>query len=135
MAQYRDKWFKANPSITGMYQCRKCGGWFKKSEIDIDHIIPQNKGGTNDLWNLQPMCKHCNRSKSDDTIETAPDLAKNVVINLVQGNQIDNVTGAIGSLVAKTAMNSLGEALGIKKKRNHSNSSYRKGGSSKKTFW
>mgnify|MGYP001850859460 CR=1 FL=1 len=69
-----------------MYQCRKCGGWFKKSEIDIDHIIPQNKGGTNDLWNLQPMCKHCNRSKSDDTIETAPDLAKNVVINLVQGN-------------------------------------------------
>lgn len=135
MAQYRDKWFRENPSITGMYQCRKCGGWFKKSEIDIDHIIPQNKGGTNDLWNLQPMCKHCNRSKSDDTIETAPDLAKNVVINLVQGNQIDNVTGAIGSVVAKTAMNSLGEALGIKKKRNHSNSSYRKGGSSKKTFW
>lgn len=135
MAQYRDKWFRANPSITGMQQCRNCGGWFKKSEIDIDHIIPRNKGGTDDLWNLQPMCKHCNRSKSDDTIETAPDLAKSVVINLVQGNSIDNVTGAIGSVVAKTAMNSLGEALGIKKKRNHSNSSYRKGGSSKKTFW
>lgn len=135
MAQYRDKWFRANPSIAGMYQCRNCGGWFKKSEIDIDHIIPRNKGGTDDLWNLQPMCKHCNRSKSDDTIETAPDLAKSVVINLVQGNSIDNVTGAIGSVVAKTAMNSLGEALGIKKKRNHSNSSYRKGGSSKKTFW
>lgn len=134
MAQYRDKWFAANPSITGLYRCRNCGKLFKKQDIDIDHIIPRNKGGTDDLWNLQPMCKHCNRSKSDDTIETAPDLAKNVVINLVQGNQINNVSGAIGSVITKTAMNSLGEALGFKKKRNHTNSSYRKGGSSKKTF-
>lgn len=127
MAQYREKWFKANPSINGKYQCRCCGKWFSKKDIDIDHIIPQNKGGTDDLWNLQPMCKHCNRSKSDDTIGTVPDLAQNILVNVVQGRQIDNVGGAIGSVLAKNAYNSLGVALGIKKKRSHQNSQYRNG--------
>lgn len=116
-----------------MYRCHNCGGYFKKSEIDIDHIIPRNKGGTDDLWNLQPMCKHCNRSKSDDTIGTVPDLAQSVVKNLVQGQSIDNVSAAISSVIATNAKNSLGEALGFKKKRTHKNGSYHKGNSSKKS--
>lgn len=135
MAQYRDKWFKANPSPTGKYRCSCCGGWFSKKDIDIDHIIPQNKGGTDELWNLQPMCKHCNRSKSDDTIGTVPDLAQNILVNLANGRSIDNVGEAIGSVITKNACNSIGAALGIKKKRSHQNSQYRKGytqGKSKK---
>lgn len=130
MAQYREKWFKANPSFNGKYQCRNCGQWFQKKDIDIDHIIPQNKGGTDDLWNLQPMCKHCNRSKSDDTIGTIPDLAQNMLINVASGKPIDNIGGAIGSVIAKNAYNEIGIALGIKKRRNHQNSTYRNGGSS-----
>ena len=34
-----------------------------KRDIDIDHIIPQKYGGSDELYNLQCMCKHCNRSK------------------------------------------------------------------------
>ena len=110
-----------------MYQCHNCHQWFRKQDIDIDHIIPQNKGGTDELWNLQPMCKHCNRSKSDDTISTVPDLAQSVIVNMARGNQIDNVTKTIGNVLATNAYNEIGVALGLKKKRNHTNSSYRTG--------
>jgi hypothetical protein len=30
-----------------------------------DHIRPKNRGGTNNLYNLQPMCVKCNNKKSD----------------------------------------------------------------------
>lgn len=76
MGNYREKWFANNKSDHGWYTCARCKGKFRKADIDIDHIIPQNRGGTDDLWNLQCMCKHCNRSKQDDIKDTLPDLAK-----------------------------------------------------------
>ena len=33
---------------------------------DIDHIIPLNQGGSNDLSNLQLSCVKCNRQKADN---------------------------------------------------------------------
>lgn len=30
-----------------------------------DHILPKSRGGTNDKFNLQTMCTHCNNDKSD----------------------------------------------------------------------
>ncbi len=39
-------------------RCENC-----KSEmaLEIDHIIPYAKGGTNDLWNLRLLCRNCNQ--------------------------------------------------------------------------
>lgn len=71
MASYRSEWFKNNKGVhrpfrKGLYyKCSACKKWFLKEQIDIDHRIPKNKGGTDDLWNLQPMCEHCNRSKQN----------------------------------------------------------------------
>ena len=42
--------------------------------MDVDHIIPQNYGGSDALYNLQGLCKHCNRSKQDSLKDTVPDL-------------------------------------------------------------
>lgn len=40
--------------------CLKCGS---KDDIQLDHIVPINEGGKNELSNLQPLCKSCNVSK------------------------------------------------------------------------
>jgi len=44
------------------YKCQICG---TKENITIDHIIPLSKGGTNEINNLQPLCKSCNSRKSN----------------------------------------------------------------------
>ncbi len=44
------------------YQCRKCSG---QEDLSIDHIVPLSKGGSDDLDNLQILCKSCNSSKGD----------------------------------------------------------------------
>ncbi|MCI6190043.1 MAG: HNH endonuclease [Clostridium sp.] len=54
---------------------------FSKGDIDIDHIIPQNYGGSDNLNNLQCMCKHCNRSKQDDLNHVVSNYANNTVKN------------------------------------------------------
>ena len=79
---YREDYFEHNKSNHGWYTCVRCGGKFRKSEIDVDHIIPQKYGGSDHLNNLQCMCKHCNRSKQDDVgLDTVKDLSRNVVKN------------------------------------------------------
>jgi hypothetical protein len=43
-----------------MYRCKCCG---THENLSIDHIIPQVKGGTNEIDNLQTLCKTCNTRK------------------------------------------------------------------------
>jgi 5-methylcytosine-specific restriction enzyme A len=35
------------------------------NELQIDHIVPQAKGGTDHIKNLQTLCEHCNNKKND----------------------------------------------------------------------
>lgn len=44
-------------------RCALCGASVKDTPIDIDHIIPRSKGGSNDITNLQALCDRCNRAK------------------------------------------------------------------------
>jgi len=45
------------------YKCVFCGKSAKQVELEVDHIIPFAKGGSNDLSNLQTLCFDCNRGK------------------------------------------------------------------------
>lgn len=49
--------------------CELCGASSKDTQIDVDHIIPRKKGGSNDVSNLQALCRTCNAQKKhlDDT--------------------------------------------------------------------
>ena len=49
--------------IRDNYCCVKCGS---KKNLEIHHIIPHARGGSNRLENLQLLCRDCNRMKGVD---------------------------------------------------------------------
>jgi hypothetical protein len=46
------------------FECPKCGNK-EIDELTIDHIIPVSKGGSDDVQNLQILCKPCNSRKGN----------------------------------------------------------------------
>ena len=54
------------------FTCQYCGRMVPDVILEVDHIKPVSKGGTNDIMNLITSCKECNRGKgatelSDDS--------------------------------------------------------------------
>jgi ATP adenylyltransferase len=47
------------------YRCELCGVSAEHKALEVDHIIPRNKGGTDDTSNLQALCYSCNATKRD----------------------------------------------------------------------
>ncbi|MGO4695466.1 HNH endonuclease [Paenibacillus sp. 2TAB26] len=45
--------------------CQLCGRKAPKVIMEVDHIIPVSRGGTNNMNNLQSLCKLCNVGKSN----------------------------------------------------------------------
>lgn len=46
-------------------KCKGCKDWFKAGVMDVDHIIAVSKGGTDDIENLQLLCRECNGIKGN----------------------------------------------------------------------
>jgi hypothetical protein len=55
-----------NPTKTCVY-CRRPG-----TAIEVDHVIPKSKGGTNKLENAQLTCHDCNHSKGNGNYPKKP---------------------------------------------------------------
>lgn len=53
------------------FGCAHCGDPSK--DLCIDHVTPLIAGGTNDLDNLQLLCRPCNSKKSGRFVESADD--------------------------------------------------------------
>ncbi len=47
------------------FRCELCGISADVKALEVDHIIPRNKAGTDDLSNLQSLCYSCNAMKRD----------------------------------------------------------------------
>jgi len=47
------------------FHCELCGISAFEKAIEIDHIVPRNCGGSDDLSNLQALCYSCNSMKRD----------------------------------------------------------------------
>lgn len=110
---YREDFFKHNDGIKipfkkgTYYRCVGCGQLFTKSEITVDHKIPKRKGGTDEVWNLQPMCRSCNSSKRER--QSGMDTATAVFGATMNGD--------LGELLGGVVEQKVKDALGIKYKR------------------
>ena len=47
------------------FRCELCGISAEDKALEVDHIIPRNKGGSDDMANLQALCYSCNAMKRD----------------------------------------------------------------------
>jgi len=57
IAQYQNQY------IFGQVRCKMCGRLFPIDIMEVDHIKPLSKGGTDQPSNLQLLCPTCNRRK------------------------------------------------------------------------
>lgn len=46
-------------------RCELCGVSNSERALEVDHIVPRNHGGSDDLANLQALCYSCNAKKRD----------------------------------------------------------------------
>jgi diadenosine tetraphosphate (Ap4A) HIT family hydrolase len=47
------------------FRCELCGISADERALEVDHILPKNRGGSDDPSNLQALCFSCNASKRD----------------------------------------------------------------------
>lgn len=51
------------------FTCQYCGKKPPDAILEVDHIIPTSKGGSDDISNLLTSCFDCNRGKSNTRLE------------------------------------------------------------------
>lgn len=97
---YRESFIKKYPGVKRMgkkgywYKCASCGKWCGRpgsegayirddEKMEVDHIRPWAMGGSDAVWNLQAMCKPCNRDKSaGHSTKDSLKMIKNDIIHL-----------------------------------------------------
>ena len=58
------------------FRCELCGISADKKALEVDHIVPRNKGGSDDLSNLQALCYTDNATKRDRDDTDFRDMAE-----------------------------------------------------------
>lgn len=51
------------------FRCTYCGRPGTDVELEVDHIVPASKGGSNHMSNLTTACRSCNQGKGNESIE------------------------------------------------------------------
>lgn len=83
------------------FTCRYCGQTPPQVLLELDHVIPQAAGGSDEIANLVTSCQECNRGKSDKLLEegVAPPTDRTVTAELRERiEQAQAYLAAIGDM-------------------------------------
>ena len=58
------------------FTCQYCGGKPPEVVLEVDHIMPRSKNGSDDMENLITSCFDCNRGKRDKNLTDVPERIK-----------------------------------------------------------
>lgn len=58
------------------FRCTYCGTPGTQAELEIDHIIPASRQGSNHISNLTTACRRCNQKKSDGQAMDMPNASR-----------------------------------------------------------
>lgn len=126
-SEVRQMFVRNNPGIRingyggYWYRCAHCGKWCGRPgreraqipddmKMEVDHIQSWKNGGSDEMWNLQPLCRPCNRSKGKNS-----NLQDNIRI---AGNLITHPMDTAASMIRKEVRNSsILSALGLNKRK------------------
>ena len=53
------------------YQCQYCGQTFERKDLNLDHVIPRDRGGPTTWENIVCSCIECNTHKANRTPQEA----------------------------------------------------------------
>lgn len=71
--------------------CALCGRPVSRDEFTIDHILPLNRGGRNEIDNFQIACVTCNRIKNDSTEKELISGAAAILANKLTAKNSKNI--------------------------------------------
>lgn len=64
--EYRREYLKRHPGFLGFHVCMYCYKLVSTKDMQVDHIFPHSKMGSDRIYNLGPSCGKCNLAKSDE---------------------------------------------------------------------
>lgn len=84
------------------FRCTYCGASGNDVELEIDHIHPISKGGSNHMSNLTTACRCCNQSKSNNNAQP-----------MSQARQTSGLIGIFIHTLKDGRIHNQGEIIGI----------------------
>lgn len=75
---YKDKWAEIRQAalVRDQHQCQNCRKSQQDAEaLEVHHIVPRSKGGSNRLSNLKTLCKECHNAVHGDEIAPTIEIA------------------------------------------------------------
>jgi 5-methylcytosine-specific restriction endonuclease McrA len=59
------KFTRRNVFLRDKFTCQYCAGAFAESELNLDHVVPRDKGGRTTWENIVTSCVRCNTRKAN----------------------------------------------------------------------